>query len=458
MVTDAEKAIVAQINVLGAELDKRRREAQLLNGYDEAECPLPPAIVASRLTKAYKMLMPLSEASWGSLVVGSSLDRLEVAGITDIDRVASEAAWGHWQDNQMDAEAKLLHHSALVTGRAFAMVWPGSDGRPEISLDSSEQMIVRYAEGSRRKRLQALRRWVDTDGHSYATLYTPEAIYKFRSPAADSIIGPQTEWVRRDVPGEEWPLPNPFGVVPVIEYAINRRLKPGSFGSARGEYAHCVGLLDRINLLTFLGLVVAFWMGFPLRGVIGEQILRDDEGNPLAPFDVNADSLFQIENPEAKIAEYKAADRKNLAVYAELDQLATITRTPRHYFPLEGGMSNIAADTIRANEGSLHAKVNGDYKPSLGESHEELLRLCNRVSGGPELSARAELLWRNSESRSLAEQADAATKLASIGLPWAVIAEKALDASADEIARWDTEAAGGIIGQLLRENTAPVVA
>jgi hypothetical protein len=138
------------------------------------------------------------------------------------------------------------------------------------------------------------------------------------------------EWEKRPVDGEDWPLANPLGVVPVVEIRVNPRLAPGNFPYARGEFAHCTGLIDRINLLTFLGLVVAFWMGFPLRGVIGDKIRRevlvDDDGQPivdaatgkqktraLPPFDAQPDSVFQFENPEAKIAEFKAADRRNLA-------------------------------------------------------------------------------------------------------------------------------------------------
>ncbi len=442
---------LGQLTRLCSALDTRARTARLLNGYDEGPCPLPKAIVESKLTKAYKMLMPMSDAPWGSLVVGSSLDRLEVSGITDTEDEVAEAAWGFWQDNMMDAESRLLHHSALVTGRAYTLVWGREDepSVPEISLESSEQMIVQYREGSRRHRVAALRRWVDEElSRPMATLYRPDGIFKYQG-AKNSSGGPGTQWEIREVEDEQWPLANPLETVPVVEYAINRRLKPGSLGYARGEFANCTGLIDRINLLTFLGLVVAFWMGFPLRGVIGDKILRDDDNNPLPPFDVNADGIFQLEDPEAKIAEYKAADRSNLAIYPELDQLATITRTPRHYFPLAGGMSNIAADTIRANEGSLHAKVNGDYKPSLGESHEETLRLCGMVANQTPLSPRAQLGWKDTESRSLAERADAATKLSSTGLPWTVVAELALNANQDQISRWQAEGASSSIGQVL---------
>jgi hypothetical protein len=43
-------------------------------------------------------------------------------------------------------------------------------------------------------------------------------------------------------------------------------------------------------------------MGFPLRGVIGDKILRDDDGKQLAPFEVERRQVFQLENPSAKLA------------------------------------------------------------------------------------------------------------------------------------------------------------
>jgi hypothetical protein len=259
-----------------------------------------------------------------------------------------------------------------------------------------------------------------------------------------------------------------------VEIAVNRRLKPGSFPHARGEFAHCTGLIDRINLLTFLGLVVAVWMGFPMRGVIGDKIkrrvLKDDDGNPLLdedtgkakteqlpPFDQQAGSVFQLENPEAKLAEFAAADRKNLSVFAELDQLAVITKTPRHYFPLEQGMSNLSADAIMASEGGMHAAVTG-HKATLGEGWEEVARLAGRILG-VELSQQASIEWMKHESRSLAEQADAFVKLSGgssgNGLPWMAAAEIALNVTQDQLNRWSAERAKDPLMQLLAASKQP---
>mgnify|MGYP007083434521 FL=1 len=445
---DIPEAMQRQLKTLGAELDRRRSLSASLAGYDEGGSAIPAAVIRARLTNAYRLLMGMANAPWGSLVVDSVLDRLEVSGIRTGDKALDDAAWSMWQDNGFDSESKLAHRAALLDGRAFALIWPDGDSEsPVISVDDMTQMVVSYAEGSRRIRTAAMRRWVDDDDQTHATLYRPDGIFKFQ--AGSTAAGGETKWEAREVAGETWPLENPYKVVPVVEYAVNRKLKPGQFPFARGEFEHCTGLLDRINLLTFLGLVVALWQGFPLRGVIGESIkydaVTDDDGNvaqvPQAPFDAQADHLFQLENPEAKLAEYKAADRANLAVYPELDQLAVITKTPRHYFPLAQGMTNISADAIRASEGGLHAKV-ASHKSSLGESHEEMLRVAGLMRKNEVvIPSSAETQWKDSESRSLAERADAASKLKDI-LPPAALMEMVLNATPSQIARW--EAQGGI--------------
>lgn len=450
---------IADVTKLGEELDRRGSMVRKLNRYYEGGSPIPQAVTDAKLTQAYRRLMPLAEAPWGALVVDSVMDRLEVSGIESGDRAANDACWGVWQDNQMDSGWKLAIREALIAGRSFALIWPEGDPQePEISLDSAEQMVVQYRPGSHRldKRVAALRRWVEDDDMTYATLYRPEALYKFRAAKPDDRQAATAGWARREADGEPWPLPNPFGVVPVVEIAVNRRLKAGHFGFARGEYEHCLGLIDRINLLTFLGLVVAFWMGFPLRGVLGERIIRDDDGKPLPPFDFEPGAVAQMENPDARTFEFKAAERGNLSIFDELAQLAAITKTPRHYFPLPGAMSNIAADTIRADEGGLSAKVK-DHKAQLGESGEETQRVAGlMVEPAVRLPSRAAITWQDHESRSLAERADAASKLKDV-LPWQAVSSMALNATHDQISQWAAMRTADGFGQMLAAAVQPTV-
>lgn len=446
-----ESELNSQIDRLTAELDRRVARHRRLEPYFE-RCrerpPIPPAITEARVENAYRALMAMSETPWGKVVVGSKLDRLEVTGVQSPDQAASDAVWGLWQDNAMDLESKLAHSAALLDGRAHALVWPGRDGTPQISLDDVTQMVVEHEEGSRRDRVGALRRWVDADGRDYITLYRPDGIYKFLQKA-ENDSGPGM-WRRREAPGETWPLENPIGVVPVVEVAVNRRLKAGAFPHARGEFEDVTGLMDRINLLTFIGLVVAVWMGFPLRGLIGDKILKDDDGNVMPPFDSRPDSVVQFEDPNAKVFQLDAADRKNLSVFSELTELASATSTPRHYFPMDGAIANVSEPTIRAFEGGMHATINASHKPSLGEGWEEVLRLGGQQLDEPvQLSPRAALQWADHESRSLGERADAALKLAQAGVPWEGVADLALNLGQDAITRIQEQQAASPISKLI---------
>jgi hypothetical protein len=475
-----------QADRLMSKLDDRKAEHDRVLPYAQRcpdRVPVPDAVVAAKLVKAYTHLMAMCEMPWGELVIASKLDRLEVNGITSPDsdgqgsgKVTSDAVWEQvWQENGMGLESKLAHRAALLDGRAHAIVWPrsrweddgeggvlGADG-PLVRIDDCTTTIVEHAEGSRSLRVAALRRWLDEDAGPAAeacTLYRPDGIYKFRTvPLAErddatSFSANNRRWGMREVDGESWPLPNPLGVVPVVEIAVNRRLAAGRFTECRGEFQDATGLMDRVNLLTFLGLVVAVTMSFPLRVVIGDKILLDDDGTPVPPFEAYVGGAVQFEDPATKLAGYEAADRGQLSIYDELAQLASATSTPRHYFPISGAISNIAAETIRAFESPMHAAVEGSHKPSLSEGHEETMRLGGLMLPDPvRLSRRAALLWAEHESRSLSEKADAFTKLIGAGgaggLPWQAAAEIALGLGTDQLRRYEAEQAGSALAQII---------
>lgn len=459
-----------QLNLMLEMLDRREKDARVAQGYMEGNSPIPRGVRQAKLTKAYEALMGMATAPWASLSVDSVQDRLEVGGIRTGTKSLDDQLWALWRANALEAESKLGHHSALTDGRVYATVWPDADtGEPEVVLDPASQMVVLYVEGRHRTkhRVAALRRWKDDGDKLHCTLYRKDELVKLsqakegtpddemRVSAAGVLWEPRVELAPDGMP-ELWPLPNPFNVVPVVEVATNRRLKPGPFPYARGEFTHCMGLLDRINLLTFLGLVVAVWMGFPLRWVVGDKIFRDDDGNPIAPFDSKPDQVFQTENPDARLGQLEAADRSNLSVVDELGQFAYITKTPAHYFPGSGGIANISADAVRALEGGLHAKVDGIHKPQLGGGWLEVERVLGLMSN-PVLTVppTAELFWRDKQSRSLAEAADAATKLQSIGVPVTLVAETALGWSQDMINRLDSHAAQSALSTLVAAANTP---
>lgn len=470
---DNVSSLVDQLHLIGDVISDRADQEEKLDTYYEGETPIPPAIVEAKVTNAYRMLMGLSVAPWGSLVVDSVLDRLEVTGINTGDPAMDDRLWEEvWQTNYMDSETKLSFNASLVCGRSFALIWPNVDsGAVEICMENASQMAVMYEPGSRHRRLAAMRYWEEGE-RSYANLYHADAIYKFIAPEDSGRSITEIEWEPIQSEDEDWPVENPFGVVPVVELPVNRRLKPGQFGYARGEYEHATSLIDRINLITFLGVVVAVSLSFPLRGVIGEKIrhelLTDDEGNAIIddetgreetiaipPFEAQIGGQFQLENPDAKLASFPAADRSNLSIVNELDQLASVCKMPRHYLPLgTQGMANLSADTIRASESSLVSKIPG-HKSSLGEGLESMMRVSGLMLDDPiEVPQTAEMQWADHETRSLAERADAAVKLKGI-LPEVALLEYVLNATSEQLTRWEAQQASSTLAQLIRAASTP---
>ncbi len=480
MDAELQARIAKQVDWLCVELAKRQAEHERILPYFkrmEGIRSIPAAVVGAKLTKAYSYLMPMSTGTWGKLVVASKLDRLEVNGITSPESDVSDAVWEDvWQENDLNMESKLAHRAALLDGRSHGTVWPrgqwlldgdglatgATDDGPAVNFDDCTTMVVEYAEGSRSRRVAALRRWTDDDDQDKVNLFLPDGIYKFAAAkesdrGSDTFMAHGKRWKPREEPGEAWPLPNPLGIVPVVELGVNRELASGRFTVCRGEFADETGLLDRVNLLTFLGMVLAVSMSFPLRLLIGDKILRDDEGNVLPAFNAHIGGLVELENPDVSIEEFKAADRGAMSIYGELAQFATATTTPRHYFPSEGVIANVSAETITAFEGPMHATVKASHQPTLGSGHEEIMRLGGLMLPAPvKLSRRAKVTWADHQSRSLGEQASAFAQLGD--MPWAAKAEVALGLGQDDIRRYEQMHADSALSQIIAAVRPPPAA
>lgn len=449
-----EDQVLAQLKRLSAVIDARAPMIETLDSYYDGHYPLPPLVREARVTRAYRTLMALTDSDWPKLIVDAVEERLEVQGIRFGDAEADEEAWEIWQSNGLDAESSVLHQSALTDGRAYAIVWANEDGEPQITYEHASLCAVEYERGSNRRRKAAIRRWHENN-RWHATLYLPEKIYKFSSDR-DGTDTPRTDganWVRRN---DEFELDNPLGEVPVVEFAVNRSLRPTPFGTAKGEFEPNLRHVDRIHYKIFCGLVALTWSGFPLRALIGDPILRDDDGNPLKPFDALASELVQIENPEGRLVQLPEASINNYSPEMDIKHLAAITKTPAYY--LLGELVNISADGIRAGEGGLISKTRRHHR-ALGESHEDVTRLAFRVRNPEDergVDTKAQVIWADPESRSLAERADAATKLGSINTPWQVLAEKVLGMTPQEIARADSQRGSDILGTLMAGEGANV--
>ena len=401
------------IRFLGSALTQRWQDHKVYDDYYRGEHRLPLGPTAA--THVYRRLLRESRSNWAELLVDAVNERLRVEGFRWSGTEGADlAVWQDlWQSNDLDARSDEVHVESLVWGYAYALVWPNDDGSIKITAEHPAEVITYAPASDRHYTTMALKRWQDDWGHWHANLYTSEAIYKFT--AAKTGGSPPVTWNQREVSTEKWPLPNPYGVIPIVEFPNNPRMLTGGRSELSGGQ---IDIMDRINETIFNRMLAAQFAAFRQKWVTGMEIPRDPEtGQAKEPFKVAVDRLWMTENPDAKFGEFSEATLVNYisAAEADIQHLAAISRTPAHYLLPHGPMPS--GEALKAAETGLVAKVRRRQR-FFGESWETMLRLALLMQGDDRATdTSCETIWADPETRSEAQVADALVKLAQIGVP-----------------------------------------
>jgi len=419
------------INVIRDDLDKnlldRQFQLERFGNYYQGKHDL--TFATTKFRNAFGSLFSSFSDNWCGLIVDSAEERLNIEGFRmgSAGAKGDEEAWKIWQRNQLDLGSQLAHTEALIYGSSYVLVWFGDDPTmPEVSVESARQMIVKYHAGSRSKRLAAWKRWIDDDDYVYGTLYTADYIYKYRSQSKINALDNKelyrnasnqnfrtVSWIPR--PGEEEPIPNPLGVVPVVELKNN----PQILGPGRSEIEQIIPIQSATNKLIADMLVAAEYGAFRQRWVTGLAIPTGDNGEVVEPFEAAVSRVWHAENPETKFGEFGQTDLTGYVKGIEMlvQHAATISRTPPHYFLLNGGQSP-SGESITSAEAGLVAKVKRKMR-SFEEGWEEVMRLAFRIVGDTEKaeSYDSEVMWENPAYRSNSALADALLKFSYLGVP-----------------------------------------
>lgn len=399
-----------------------------LRRYAEGNPPLPH--VPGVDPREVREWMKDARTNWTSLVIDSPVERMHVDGFrfgdldddSDSAKIADEEANRIWQENSLDADADLVHYGALSQRRAFVLVEKGDDGRPVLTHETPRQVAVEHVQGSQRKLAAGLKLWRDDwTGNTRATLWTPDRIHDFVTKTDAPVFSGRSAtlrgWDAMALPNaSDGERPNDLKVVPLVPFINRRNRRPRGFA----EHEDVLSIQNRINL-AIINLIAAMKYGaFRQRWAAGLEVDEDPvTGQKIQPFQLDIRKLWTTDDAEVKFGEFAATDLVPYvrAVEAAVQDLAAISRTPPHY--LIGAVVNVSGDALKAAETGLISKVR-DRQRNFGESWEQTMRLAFRVLGDETraTSYTAETLWRDPESRSVAEMADAAVKKASAGVPW----------------------------------------
>ncbi|MGR3870975.1 phage portal protein [Streptomyces graminifolii] len=374
--------------------------------------------------------------NWVQPVADSPVERLTVTGMQAPGAVKADAdLWGVWQRNGLDADSQLGFLGAGNAARSFVLVWgdPDDEDTPSVTFEDASSAVVMYVPGSRRKRRAALKLW--QDGYSeFATLYLPEEVWKFERPLsagdkkspqmaeADAVVD---SWTPREIESEPNPQPNPMGVVPMVELPNRPLLASEPVSDVSGVIA----MQDAINLFWAMLFTTGDYASLEQRIITGAEIPKvpvlDANGQKVGekPIDLKkfvTDRILWLENPEAKVDSWSAA---NLTAYTDVIEvavghIAAQTRTPQHY--LVGKMANLSGDALIAAETGLVKRVE-EKQLWFGQALREVFQLICLARGedakGKALSAGA-VLWKDPQSRNLAQLTDSLLKLKQIGFPF----------------------------------------
>lgn len=412
------------------------------------------ALASEKWRAEFAERFPAYSANFMELVVDKHRERLQVQGIRyGSDPRSDEEAWAWWQDNHLDSESLKLNRETLVKGSAYALVWPNDDPDPvpEVSIESPNEVVVETEPGKSWKRVAALKRFVDDDGYLRAELYLPDGIYKFRSAQRDaefSMVGwfPVATWGKYQPSGEDWPIRNPIGVVPVVPFVHRPDIR--NDGSSKIEPV--ASNQDAINKLRVDAFVAAEFASFRQRWVIGLDIPVDPEtGAAIETFRAAVDHLWQVPPPDpdmypdatkAPPVQFGEFDVTPLAPFyeaiaGEIRMLGAISRTPYHHLLPQSGQPP-SGDSLRAAEAGLVSEVLDDMV-NLGEGYEELFRLNFLFRDDPRGKQRgAEIIWRDPETQSEGEHTDALLKKRAMGVPDEALWEQMQGVTPQTIKRW----------------------
>lgn len=409
--------------------------------------------LGSKNSREFRELRDRSVTRWPSLVVTAVAQSLYVENFLRSDDPEAPAAWSAWQANGLDSRQSAVYRGALAHGLSYVTLLPGvlNGGRmPKIRGVSARRGVAFYADMDDDWPLYFLD--VETIHGSVgkvkrARLWDDEGIYTFDKN--DQSDKPQ--FVTFDAHG--------FGECPVVQFSNLRDLD----GRTMGEVEPHIEMFARINQDTFdrlnvqrMGAHIAKWIaGLELPASAEDEDAVDQNAASALKMKLAIEDILVAEDKETRFGSFPATPLNGYidARDADIRDLAAVTQTPPHH--LLGHIANLSAEALAAAEASLTRKVE-ERKHSFGESWEQVLRgaalLLGDVPGAGDFEA--QVVWRDMESRSLAQAADALGKMAQmLGIPPRFLWEKIPGWTKQDVERAvqfaeESDALGGMLREL----------
>ena len=412
-----------------------------------------------RSTTEYKQLADRAQTPWLWLVVKSLAQILIVEGYRP-STGDGPGPWQYWQANGMDKRQVAIHVDALAYGYCYTRITAGRDpvtGDPTPLIrgfsprrmlaffdDPADDIVPQSAIQVDRKMLEdpatkragwghEVRLWGDTHSH---------LLHEYET-------GGELRYITSE--------PHGAGQCPIVRYQSD----PDQEGRSPGEVEPFIPVAARIDQTTFDRLVVQRFSSWVVRTVSGMAEPSDKNDAEARKLQLRVEDLLIAEDHDTKFGSLPATPLDGFlkAKEADVHDLAAVSQTPPHN--LLGQMVNLSAEALAAAETS-HARKGGMRKLTLGDGHNMTLRLAAAIAGDTDAArdVGGSVLWRDVESRSLAQAVDALGKMAQmLGVPLEWLWSRIPGATQQDVETMKELAlAGGGVDALMRDllaNTTP---
>ncbi len=310
-------------------------------------------------------------SNWMEVVVEAMEERLDIQRIRirdeegNVDEELSNEVWRILLLNELEQLENDTYNGALVEGRSYIIVWPDEELGARVDYQPAQNMWVTYHPQDSKVIDRAIKRWVTPDGGQRLTLYTRDFLYKYkiepqgRNTNPDDVQPRDTGWIPLDTAetgDPAWPLPNPFGEVPIVEFWNRGR---------KSELKNLIPLQDALNMSLREVLVANEFQAQRLVYIISSN--KEPDGGWLA----SPGNVWHIQ-PEVdwegnviptQVGSIEPSESTSILATVEtfLQHIAAISRTPSYYFYLsskQGGRGDApSGEALRVTETGLLKKV-----------------------------------------------------------------------------------------------------